>query len=34
MGFVFTHFHSITSAFHEVSSVSRKNSVTHSNETF
>ena len=35
MGFVFAHFYTITSAFHEVSSVSSKNSsVTHSNETF
>lgn len=32
--FEFTHFYNITSTFHEVSSVSSKSSVAHSNETF
>ena len=33
VGFVFTHFYNITFTFYEVSSVSPKRSVTHSNET-
>ena len=34
LGFVFTHFFNVTSALHEVSSVSSESNVTHSKERF